>query len=268
MLWVSDIDGTLLNEQRETSSATRQAIRRRLELGDRFILCSSRPPASMRSIEAEFSEQPDHLVAFNGGLVLDPDDQPILDVSIETDSVEEIVALGVDSGLHVSVYCGDDWWASHDDRWSARESRNTRVSPSEIGNGHPRPGRLGRAHKVMCMGDPAAIDEIADRVDSDPEVDGYRAKDTYLEIASASTSKGYALEFLLERFAIKASESVFFGDNFNDIPAMQVAGMSVAVGNARPAVLDAADHVTGSNWDDGVATFLLRPAAHEEDLNL
>jgi hydroxymethylpyrimidine pyrophosphatase-like HAD family hydrolase len=57
---------------------------------------------------------------------------------------------------------------------------------------------------------------------------------------------------------VTAAEVVAFGDMPNDLPMLAWAGRGVAVANAHPAVLAAADEVTDSNDDDGVATYLDR----------
>jgi hydroxymethylpyrimidine pyrophosphatase-like HAD family hydrolase len=58
------------------------------------------------------------------------------------------------------------------------------------------------------------------------------------------------------RLGVEAADVVAFGDMPNDIPMLTWAGRGVAVANAHPAVIEAADETTGSNDEDGVAEYL------------
>ena len=85
----------------------------------------------------------------------------------------------------------------------------------------------------------------------------YRSKDTYLEIANASVSKGTAVSIIANQLDVPLESIHFFGDNYNDLSAFDVVGTSIAVANAKQEVLDAADVVTERHHDDGVATYIL-----------
>ncbi|HET8852091.1 MAG TPA: HAD hydrolase family protein, partial [Ktedonobacteraceae bacterium] len=65
--------------------------------------------------------------------------------------------------------------------------------------------------------------------------------------------KGNALRVIAEDLAIPAEEVVAIGDNHNDIGMLRFAGLGVAMGNAHAEVKAAADFVTLSNTEDGVA---------------
>lgn len=84
------------------------------------------------------------------------------------------------------------------------------------------------------------------------------AGDAFVELSAPGVSKGAALAELAGRLGVTASETVAFGDHLTDVPMLAWAGLGVAVANAQPAVLAAADEVTVSNDDDGVARVLER----------
>ena len=106
------------------------------------------------------------------------------------------------------------------------------------------------------MGDPALVDELEAALAGRPGLVTYRSKPTYLEIANAACSKGDGLRALAEELAIDVVDTVFFGDNHNDVSAFAVAGTAVAVSNAVEPALDAATVVTGHHREDGVADYL------------
>jgi Cof subfamily protein (haloacid dehalogenase superfamily) len=258
-LFCSDIDGTLLNAQRTLSNRTIRAISMIEEAGHTFVLCSSRMPASMGILENLYGGGRSPLIAYNGGVVLAADRTVALDVSIDAVDATAIFDFSRALDLHASFYSGDDWFAWADDRWSAREASNTGVLPhADTAAEYYESGRIASAppHKVMCMGDASAIDAIEARFAETTGLVTYRSKETYLEIASARCSKGDGLRVVAAELNVDLTDSYFFGDNYNDLPAFQAVGTSVAVANAKPAVLEAASVVTVGHHSDGVAVFL------------
>jgi HAD superfamily hydrolase (TIGR01484 family) len=86
----------------------------------------------------------------------------------------------------------------------------------------------------------------------------HSSNDGLLEISAADVSKASGLASLAAELGVPAAETVAFGDMPNDLPMLAWAGHGVAVANAHPEVLAAADEVTASNDDDGVAEVLAR----------
>lgn len=79
------------------------------------------------------------------------------------------------------------------------------------------------------------------------------AFDNNLELGGATTSKAGALLELEKILGVKAEEMMAIGDSPNDMAMMELAGMPVAVENAKPEVKEIASYVTSSNTEDGVA---------------
>jgi Cof subfamily protein (haloacid dehalogenase superfamily) len=79
-----------------------------------------------------------------------------------------------------------------------------------------------------------------------------------MEISASGVSKAVALARLADELGVGAARAVAFGDMPNDLPMLGWAGHGVAVANAHPDVLAAADEVTASNDDDGVARVIER----------
>ena len=106
------------------------------------------------------------------------------------------------------------------------------------------------------MGEPALVDGLGAALAGRPGLVTYRSKATYLEIANAACSKGDGLRALADELGIDVADTVFFGDNHNDVSAFAVAGTAVAVANAVDPALDAASVVTSHHREDGVAEYL------------
>ena len=79
-----------------------------------------------------------------------------------------------------------------------------------------------------------------------------------LELLHPAVSKGNALSMIMRDLGISPEETVAFGDNHNDIGMLQLAGLGIAMGNAHDEVKAAANYVTASNAEDGVAVAIER----------
>ena len=256
----SDIDGTLLNKERELSDKTIFEIKRITPIP--FILISSRMPIALKHLQKQLNILHLPLIAYNGGLVLS-DGKILSSTEISHDTTQSIYGHCKNTSLHLSLYHYNEWYVPAMDYWAQRESNNTKVKPVvrkiETTLYHWRNQDIG-AHKIMVMGNADEIDTLVNHIEKElaNEVVAYRSKAEYLEIAHHSISKKTAIATLLsEKYPEINQENVLaFGDNFNDIDMLQAAGKGVAVANAIEEVLAVADHITSSNIENGVAKFL------------
>lgn len=82
------------------------------------------------------------------------------------------------------------------------------------------------------------------------------ANNTLVQIMNKKAAKWNGVKAALEALDIPQAEAVYFGDDNDDIEPIQMCGIGVAVSNAIEAVTNAADYITGSNDEDGVAHFI------------
>ena len=83
-----------------------------------------------------------------------------------------------------------------------------------------------------------------------------RALSNNIEVNAEGVDKGKGMLKLAELLGIRREEMIVFGDGWNDISMIHEAGCGVAMGNAQEAVKEAADLVTDSNEEDGVAKII------------
>ncbi|MGE1062332.1 Cof-type HAD-IIB family hydrolase [Megasphaera paucivorans] len=113
----------------------------------------------------------------------------------------------------------------------------------------------GRPSKMLVHGTMHELDQIKKEIElTMPGVFKLmRSKETMLEIVHEGISKGTGLRQLCSIFHIQPENVMAIGNSQNDIAMMETAGFSVAVANAENEIRQAADFVTTSNNDDGVA---------------
>lgn len=256
----SDIDGTLLNKDKELSYLTIQEVKRLSHIP--FILISSRMPKAMRHLQHELGNTEAPIIAYNGGLILHKN-KTIQSTVINLSILESIINHCQNTSIHISLYHHDEWFVPSLDYWAKREINNTKVHPEMKSNVHVlKSWKLeGKgAHKIMCMGDEHEIDFLYHTLEREHHNDIilYRSKSTYIEISHRSISKKTAIETLINHsypnFAMH--DVIAFGDNYNDIEMLKAVGLGVAVENANEDVLKIAKRVTDTNKNDGVAKIL------------
>jgi len=257
----SDIDGTLLNKDRELSQKTIQQIKR-IASNIPFILISSRMPKAMTHLQNELDNKNLPVIAYNGGLIL-ANNKIISSTEIKGSTTQELHTFCKNTDLHLSLYHNNEWYVPSMDFWAKREANNTKVTPTvqniEATLTNWKKENKG-AHKIMVMGDAAEIDQLVSFINTSfsDEIIGYRSKDTYLEIAHKSISKKTAIETLIKSHypTIGFENILAFGDNYNDIEMLKAVGIGVAVANARDEVLAISDATTNTNKEDGVANYI------------
>lgn len=255
----TDIDGTLLNSEREVSEMLKQEVARITDLNIPFILISSRMPNAMTHIQEDLNIQGLPLICYNGGLVL-VDGQVVDDIVIAPTILEDIADLNKNNKFHISLYNHNDWYVPDMDFWAKREENNTKVTPIVKPINEVIDLWISEekgAHKVMCMGDKEHIDFVYSELGKlhGDKLHLYRSKDTYLEIANKNISKLTGIKELLacKYPHLTLENCIAFGDNYNDIEMLEAVKVGVAVGNAKEEVLIIADAVSDINKKDGVA---------------
>lgn len=256
----TDIDGTLLNEDRQLSTLTKKVFGQ-LRDDVPVVLISSRMPQAMRHLQEELKISHQPMICYNGALIV-IDGKQVTSKEIPWEILCDLHHINKSLDCHISLYNNEDWFVPKMDYWAKREENNTKVTPqvkpTEEVLEDWKSSRKG-AHKIMCMGEKAKIDAIENHLLTTykARLHLYRSKDTYLEITNKDVSKLTAVKFLLSsHFDLSLEEVIAFGDNYNDYDMLKAAGMGVAVGNARPEILEIARQVTHSHKEDGVAKSL------------
>jgi Cof subfamily protein (haloacid dehalogenase superfamily) len=254
-----DLDGTLLRSDETISPRTRAALDDAGERGLAVVLASARSPRSVGEFGAELGLGGLAICA-NGATVYDLDLRRIVEhrpLALET--VQALVAglrervPGVAFGWELELTFGSEpaYEELRDPRWPRPEGS---FAPCDaLAFGRPVTKLLAQ-HSETALDDlyPVAVELAGD------DASVTLAGNAFVELAAPGVSKGAALAALSESRGVDADRVVAFGDHLTDVPMLAWAGLGVAVANAHPAALDAADEVTASNDQDGVALVLER----------
>ena len=265
-LYVSDLDGTLLNEESRITSATAESLNRLMDEGMLFTIATARTPATVVELMADVKlAMP--VILMTGALVYDIASNSYLSVSSFPHEVSAQLLDAVrDNDLSPMLYYIEGSLLHVAYRPTADERQ---CAFMECRKGTPYKkyveieGPL-MAHPntvlIFFMGAYDRLQAIYNRIAS---IEGHRSylycdsmqpEQGYLEIYPSGTSKAEAIRQVAQ--LVGADEIVAFGDNVNDLPMFDIAHRTYAPANALTEVKARATQVIAANGDEGVAKFL------------
>jgi Cof subfamily protein (haloacid dehalogenase superfamily) len=263
-LIATDVDGTLLDDDEKITARTRDAVKAAVEAGTQFVLATGRPPRWVQPVVDALGFAP-MAVCANGAVIYDPSTDRI--VSARTLSVDMLGALAeiatrvipgaglaverVGSSAHDAATPQFVSSPGYEHAWLNPD--NTEVSLEDLLSA-PAVKLLIRKAGARSSDMTAAL---AKHVGLEGDIT-YSTNNGLVEIVPLGISKATGVEELARPQGIAAADVLAFGDMPNDVPMLRWAGHGVAMGNAHPDALAAADEVTASNTDDGLARVLER----------
>lgn len=265
-LILTDLDGTLLRDDKSLSLANRAALERAAAQGAQVVLATGR---FYGGIPQELLELPflRYFILMNGAKVYDrKEDRVLYRVEIGLDTAEAIFDLFEPLDATVDCYQNDrglmdrkyydrlDYYIR--DPASRALIRRNRV-PLEDFRGAVRDGG-DTVQKIQCFfPDLTLRTQMMERLrQSFPGLVMASSLPANLELTAQGATKGDALLALCRALSINRLETVAFGDGTNDLSMLEWAGVGVAMANAFPETKAAADRIAPSNQEDGVAQIL------------
>jgi Cof subfamily protein (haloacid dehalogenase superfamily) len=262
-LVATDLDGTLLRDDRTVSARTRAALRAAREAGVLVVPVTARQPVGVRHLarEAGFAEW---AVCSNGALGVHlTTGERLFEESIAVAAQQRLVAAlaeRVPGLLHVSVRDGGEGFVAQEGYAALATFEDHKRDVSTM-TGHALAEVLAEPSLKLVVRHPELgvpeLLEVARALDHQ-DVALTHSGAPFLEVMGASVSKASGVERLCARLGVDRADVVAFGDAANDVELVAWAGHGVAVANAVPEVIAVADEVTASNEDDGVALVLER----------
>lgn len=262
-LYITDLDGTLLNNDGKLSDFTRDTINRLTDSGMNFTVATARSRGSARLVIPGLKTNAP-AVLLNGVFLTELDTNKVISCRAFPDgAAKKVIDAFAKEGSAPNLYSYSD---GDMDIQIGKDASNYELDFFERRKGIFRSAKVTEnydcsavvyANKVAPY---PILRRIADRID---KIDG---------ISYVLYSDNYSDNYFLESFSEKANKRagiaelrkmgyeriVAFGDNFNDLEMFSEADISIAVANACDEVKSAADIVIGANCDDAVASFLIK----------
>jgi hypothetical protein len=252
-LLLSDIDGTLVPHDKVLTERSLQAVEHLRDAGILFAVTSSRPPRGLAMFFGPLGLSTP-VAAFNGGMIIDPDQRVLDEHLIDDDIVSTIIGLLDEQGVPVWVYRGPEWYVRDlKGPHIQHEAEVCQFQPLSIDNFDAVSD--GVAKIVGASDDTAALTRarIAIEHTVGERVSATNSQPYYLDVTNPQANKGAVVDYLSRMFDIPTDEIATIGDAHNDVSMFERSGLSIAMGNAEDDVKSSANHVTTSNEDEGFA---------------
>ena len=255
---VTDLDGTLVNAAYEITEENKKAVQAAEKLGVPTVIATGRMHISaIQYAEALGVDAP--IISYNGAIVKTAGGELLAASYLEPQVVERVLGYVFACGWYVQSYVGDALYYVEQTEAARIYESASKVYGEAIGRG----GMLARTKEVpkLLVAVPAekiddVIRDLRNRFRN--EADVMQSSPNYIEIVRPGVSKAHAMVALAEKRGIRATEIMALGDSGNDVEMLRAAGLGIAMGNAIPAVKEAADEIAPPCEENGFAEAVRR----------
>lgn len=253
----SDLDETLIVNH-HVPMMNREAIKKARQKGVRFVVTTGRSHLMIQEILKEielYDLEDEYSLCFNGGLIVENKDNKIVrfkGISFEKTKMLYEMALPYD--VCVIVFTLDHCYIFRPDIAEVQRKIDQKANFTVIHD-----------HDLSVLKDQKIAKVLYAKRDMDylkmiekeitphlkGEVDLTYSSNRYLEINPYGVSKGEALKWLSNKLGIAVEDTIAIGDNYNDVPMFEVAGLSACVNSATGDIKDICDYVCHNDYDRG-----------------
>ena len=253
-LIVLDLDGTLTNSKKEITPRNRETLIRMQEQGIRLVLASGRPTYGIVPLANELRMN-EFILSYNGGEIINWETQEMVYENVLPNEVVPVLyECARTHQLSILTYDGAEIITENSqDPYVLKEAFLNKMAVRET-NDFLTDITLPVA-KCLIVGDADKLipleAELCLRLQG--RINVFRSEPYFLELVPQGIDKALSLAVLLKEIGVAREEVIAIGDGYNDLSMIRFAGLGIAMGNAQEPVKKAADYITLSNEEDGVA---------------
>jgi Cof subfamily protein (haloacid dehalogenase superfamily) len=246
-----DVDGTLLNDDHVLTPKVREAVRAAASQGVEIVLATGRGTTSALPILAELGLN-GTVITHNGASVVDSETREILYATeITHEHAQRYAAFCRERSIHFDMNTAFDLYVEGLEQQTADMYSRLHARPIMRKEQEGFPERMV---KMSIYAPREVMDDVEKEwLDWDHELQAVRSGDYFIDVQHLDASKGKALEKLAKLRGIPREEILAMGNYHNDTEMITFAGWGVAMDNSPDEVKAAADEITVSNNEDGVA---------------
>lgn len=265
-----DIDGTLLNSKKEITSKVYESIQEAKEKGFKIVLSTGRPLQGVTPLleKLNLTDSGDYVICFNGALVQEVKSKKVIadiDMSVEDfRTIYNRVCKPNNTNIHINTTTHLITPQETPHKYTIHESKLNNIGIEYV-NENDIDSNI-KFCKVMIVDEPERLEEIIATIPQElyEKYTIVRSAPFFLEFLNINANKGTALEALCKSIGLPVEKTIAVGDEENDQHMIKLAGLGVAMGNARDTIKEIADYITDTNNNHGVAKtidkFLLNKA--------
>lgn len=263
----SDLDGTLLTDEKRILDVDMSAIQQMLDQGNKFLITTGRPLTSAKKMAQRygFFKPGFYLVSFNGGLIYDcATEKSILTRTIPVESVKFIMDEAHACGMHAHTYAGDLVISEYETDQLKSYCEAMQMNYLVVDNVIEYFAGIQGPINVVVKPNPIKVNVITPfghnsleefRVEMRKTTDGKLfdvfSKPEMLEFSNLKSNKGDAVRFMADFYNVPIKDTIACGDEENDCPMIEAAGLGVAMCNGSDAAKAKADYITEKDNNHG-----------------
>lgn len=253
-----DLDGTLLNSFHDISEQNKAAIKEAQLHGVKVIIATGRPEQLCKTIVKQL-DMKDDIIMSNGGVIGHPfKKEKVLSRTLNQTIVKTVVDYCEDNNIIYLLYTAEAIISRPNFRVGFFENKNLDLpadervvfkgikSLEEVYGVSPNKILIVEENKNKLLTAKKFLDNMKD-------VSIVQSQSTFIDVSPKNVSKGTALQVYADYLKLDVSEVAAIGDQDNDVSMLNYAGLAIAMENATTDCLEAADEVTLSNNNNGVA---------------
>ena len=258
-LFVSDLDGTMLPDGNVVSPENIAAVRRAADAGVVVTIATGRMfEAALPVAEALGLDVP--IISYNGGLIKSPSGRVYEEHTVDPALAHDLIAFCQERGWYIQSYSGGVLRYVEPCDESRFYENSQKVAGKAVGWDGLFAYTAGNCKLLLVTKELPVTLTRAEAVLAafGAQVDVTRSADNLIEIVPKGISKASALKSLAEKLGFSIEETMAIGDAYNDLPMLQAAGKSIAMGNAFPEIKEVTDYETLSCEENGLAAAIYR----------
>lgn len=266
-LFVTDLDGTLINNKRQVPEQSIEILNKLIEEGMNFTVATARTPATAVEILEKLNLKLP-VALMNGVLIYDTKELKYIDIKeINKEAVHKVLDIFNEHNKKPLVYGikNNHLWVYHKDFENAyeynfyKERVDKELKTFVKVEDYKESISESNIINFVAFDNYENIKSIAEKIECIEGITVNYYEDVYedcyfLEAYSSEASKANGIKYLSKY--IEYSKVICFGDNLNDIPMFELANEAYATANAVDAIKKISTEVIGSCEEDGVAKFL------------
>ena len=262
-----DLDGTLFNSQSQISAHNIDTIKKANEAGATVVISTGRPYSGLPFEQLKGSGIR-FAITTNGSAIYEIESGKCLfEEAMDEDIILPILDFLLKKDIHMDAFIGGKGYTPVQCVAAGQKLANPPALKHYILNTRVRVDNLPlfihenqlKVQKMTLNFYPEGDifkdrEEVRKYLESNPAVTTVSGGYNNLEFTRADVNKGVGLQKMAQLLDIPVAQTMAVGDTENDLAIIRAAGVGVAMGHATAAVKSAADYITTSNDEDGVAT--------------
>lgn len=263
-LYITDLDGTLLNSEAQLSNRSKETINSLLDGGLLFSIATARTHATVSEMFSDVKLNVP-LVMMNGVIVYDPVEKKVISAAgIEREAASKVLQIFFKHGKAPMLYYPDGnkiniYYSDLDNKFQQAYISSRNESGIKHFHYSEQLEIFDNLIYIVTLDPYEELKEIYQEITAVDGVNCMFYSDNYtgcyfLEVLSSKVDKGTAAAFVKDY--VGADKMVAFGDNLNDIPLFNAADEAYAVSNGHEKLKEVADGVIGDNNSDAVPIYI------------